>query len=507
MNKLVKTSIIIFGILLILSSCEKTTPPKSAFTVNETAVLVDVGVSFTDQSSNDPKSWRWDFGDGSNSTEQHPGHTYTQAGIYTVGLTVSNDGGSDTETKTGYITVSPVPVPDAEFTADVTSLYKDEDVVFTDQSTNTPTSWNWDFGDGSNSTEQHPVHTYTQIGTYTVSLTVSNEYDSDTETKTDYISVSTVPVPEAGFIANVTIAGLNGEITFTDQSTNSPTSWSWNFGDGTASTEQNPVHAYIQSGTYTVSLLAGNDYGSDTETKTDYITIVDGAVDIDGNVYETVSIGTQEWMAENLKVTHYPNGDAIPFYNNSDFGLLSSNNTDDGAGVYGVDSNTTSDHIADSNFDTYGVLYSYAAATGDNWERDNDTHVQQGVCPDGWHLPSDAEWKTLEMELGMASAVADEANWRGANEGSQLAGNSGLWTDGVLEADSEFNGSGFIALPGAARFYNGSFSGVGMTAYLWSMTENGDSNVWVRVMNHSNTNICRLSGFKCYGFSVRCVKD
>ena len=250
-------------------------PPNAAFSADPTSGCAPLTVNFTDESTGDITSWSWDFGDGSTSTEQNPTHTYNSAGSYTVSLTVTGPGGSDTETKADYITVT--DVPNADFVGDPTSGTAPLTVSFTDQSTGNPTSWSWDFGDGSTSTEQNPTHTYNAAGTYTVKLTASNSCGSDTETKVDYITVneSSCDAPVADFTGSPTSGEAPLTVTFTDQSTNNPTSWSWDFGDGGTSTEQNPVHTYNSAGTYTVKLTATNDCGSDTETKVDYITVTE----------------------------------------------------------------------------------------------------------------------------------------------------------------------------------------------------------------------------------------
>nr|MEE4266491.1 S8 family serine peptidase [Candidatus Krumholzibacteria bacterium] len=168
-------------------------PPVAEFTGTPTSGETPLAVQFVDFSSGDPSSWSWTFGDGGTSTAQNPGHTYTAAGSYTVSLTASNGDGSDTETKTGYITVTdpvqPTP-PVADFSGTPVSGDFPLAVQFTDLSANGPTSWSWTFGDGGTSTVQNPGHTYTAAGTYTVSLAVSNVYGSDTETKTGYITVT-----------------------------------------------------------------------------------------------------------------------------------------------------------------------------------------------------------------------------------------------------------------------------------------------------------------------------
>ncbi|AKB36579.1 cell surface protein [Methanosarcina siciliae C2J] len=166
--------------------------PMADFMANTTSGTAPLSVQFTDLSEN-ATEWSWDFGDGANSTEQNPVHTYSAAGNYTVNLTVTNTAGSDSEVKTDYITVSESSTPAepvAAFTADVTGGTVPLNVNFTDQSAGSPTSWNWDFGDGANSTEQNPSHTYTSAGNYTVNLTVENAAGTDFELKTDYIEVS-----------------------------------------------------------------------------------------------------------------------------------------------------------------------------------------------------------------------------------------------------------------------------------------------------------------------------
>jgi len=170
-------------------------------------------------------------------------------------------------------------------------------VTFTDQSSNTPTSWDWTFGDGGTSTAQNPDYTFTGAGTYSVTLDVSNADGSDSLTKTGYIVVTEPPAPEppvAAFAGTPTSGDYPLNVTFTDQSTNDPTSWSWTFGDDGTSTAQNPTYIYAAAGVYTVTLTATNAYGSDGETKSGYITVneppVGGSMHVDAiNVYRVQS--------------------------------------------------------------------------------------------------------------------------------------------------------------------------------------------------------------------------
>ncbi len=249
--------------------------PNAAFSGSPTSGCAPLAVNFTDLSTGDVSSWSWTFGDGGTSTAQNPSHNYTAAGTYTVALTVNGPGGSDTETKTNYVTVTTTPV--AAFSGTPTSGNAPLAVTFTDLSTGGPTSWSWNFGDGGTSTAQNPSHNFTVAGTYTVTLTATNSCGSDAETKVDYISVSDAPCdpPVAAFTGSPTNGTYPLNVSFTDQSSNNPTSWSWNFGDGGTSTAQNPSHSYNAAGSYTVTLTATNACGSDGETKVNYITVTE----------------------------------------------------------------------------------------------------------------------------------------------------------------------------------------------------------------------------------------
>jgi PKD repeat protein len=168
------------------------------------------------------------------------------------------------------------PAPVAAFSGSPVSGNKPLTVNFTDASTNSPTSWSWNFGDGNTSTSQSPSHVYSTSGTFSVSLTATNSHGSNALTKNSYISVFTPPAPVAAFSGTPTSGSHPLTVTFTDSSSNTPTSWAWNFGDGGTSTTKNPVHIYQSAGTYTVRLTATNGSGSNTATKTNYITVTSG---------------------------------------------------------------------------------------------------------------------------------------------------------------------------------------------------------------------------------------
>lgn len=262
--------------------------PVANFSGTPTSGTVPLTVAFTDLSTGSITSWSWTFGDGGTSTSQNPSHQYTSAGTYNVTLTVTGPGGSDGETKNGYITANPCTPPTAGFVGSPTSGDYPLNVTFTNQSTGA-TSYSWTFGDGGTSTSTNPSYTYTTAGTFTVTLTATNSCGSDQMVRTNYITVTTPPcyAPVADFSGTPTSGDYNLLVNFTDLSTNSPTSWSWTFGDGGTSTAENPSHTYTAAGNYTVSLTATNSCGSDGETKTAYIMVTEPSTDYANLPYST----------------------------------------------------------------------------------------------------------------------------------------------------------------------------------------------------------------------------
>ncbi len=204
--------------------------------------------------------------------------------------------------------------------------------------------------------------------------------------------------------------------------------------------------------------------------------------DIDGNVYETVVIGEQVWIAENLKVTHYRNGDPIPnVTNNSDWSNL-------GTSAYCAYNNDN------DNVNTYGLLY--------NWYAVNDN---RNLAPTGWHVPTDEEWKQLEMYLGMSQSEADDTGCRDTDEGNKLK-ETGIahWNTPNEGATNE---SGFSALPGGYRSSAGTYDNIGYYTYFWSATEGDSGSAWYRFLHYNRSCVSRYGSNKHNGFSVRCVKD
>lgn len=163
------------------------------FTSNVTSGVAPLSVTFTSTSSGSITGYSWNFGDGSTSTAQNPSHSYTTAGAYTVSLSVTGPGGSNTGTKASYINVSQPTVtspPVSGFTVDKTSGAAPLTVNFASTSTGSINSYNWSFGDGTGSTAQNPSHAYGAAGTYTVALTVTGAGGSNTMTKTNYITTT-----------------------------------------------------------------------------------------------------------------------------------------------------------------------------------------------------------------------------------------------------------------------------------------------------------------------------
>jgi len=206
---------------------------------------------------------------------------------------------------------------------------------------------------------------------------------------------------------------------------------------------------------------------------TTFTSSITGTVtDIDGNLYKTIKIGSQWWMAENLKVTHYRNGDPIP------------NVTD-----YTAWENLTTGALCDYNSDLnnviiYGKLY--------NWHAISDGH---NIAPNGWHVPTNKEWKTLVNTLGGESIAGDKMKESGIVN----------WSNPNTNTTNEI---GFAALPGGYRFYlYGTFHGMGSTAYFWSSTMFGDNLAWYLSLKSDNSEIGYAGTYKNNGLSIRCVKD
>jgi len=251
--------------------------PQADFTADVTVVAAGGEVTFTDASTGGPSTWEWTFEGGDPATHSGPtppAITYDDPGTYDVSLTVSNDYGETTELKEDYITVTLEPA--ANFEASETVLIEGESTTFTDMSSGDPDSWEWTFEGGepgSFNGQNPPEITYMTTGSYDVTLTVSNELGENTLVREDYIEVGLPPVVD--FEADVTTLLEGGSVSFSDLSSNEPTSWFWEFDGGTpaTSTAPNPDVTYDAFGIYNVSLEASNQFGSDFTVKYDYIQV------------------------------------------------------------------------------------------------------------------------------------------------------------------------------------------------------------------------------------------
>lgn len=199
-----------------------------------------------------------------------------------------------------------------------------------------------------------------------------------------------------------------------------------------------------------------------------------------GRVYDLEEIGGQCWFADNLATDHYSNGDPIPT------GLDNSSWSATSSGAYAYYDNDP------SNDATYGKLY--------NWYTTIDS---RGLCPVGWHVPSDCEWMYLEGSLGMSVENQQLSGGRGTSQGGALKATNS-WTSPNTGAT---NSTGFTALPGGYRNYPGAYLGVGIYGYWWSRTQSDSYFAWSRVLYYNRANASRINYNKRLGFSVRCIRD
>ncbi len=202
-----------------------------------------------------------------------------------------------------------------DYSADQTNGTSPLTVKFTGTSPLTVTDWHWDFGDGSTAAEQNPSHTYTSAGSFTVNLTITTGDGTNYLTRPGYITVTGVPasIPVASFTASPTTGATPLTVTFTDASTNAPTSWAWNFGDGSSSAVQNPVYTYTTPGIFTVSLNATNAAWSNTTTKTGYISVSGNPTDRAQLILSDASLYQDTATQLPIRISNITSGTGISF--------------------------------------------------------------------------------------------------------------------------------------------------------------------------------------------------
>jgi len=338
----------------------------------------------------------------------------------------------------------------------------------------------------SSITELSPSTTYyvRAFATNTAGTSYGNERSFTTNpvqiptiTTTEVTNLTTTTAASGGIItddngAPVTLRGvcwnISGNPTTTDsQSTN---------GAGTGSFPSN-ITGLTAGTVYYVRAYATNSAGTGYGNQVRFST---SAADIDGNIYPTVVIGTQIWMQSDLKATKLNDNTPIP---NVEDNSLWSTATSPAWSWFGNDP---------SYGNTYGILYNwYTVETGK-------------LCPPGWHVPTDAEFKTLEIYLGMTQGEADVTDWRGNNQGTQLKFTS-TWTP-----STGTNSSGFRALGGGYRYgANGTFNDFGVVAYWWSSSLHWDdtTKALYRRLDSNESGVYREGVLKAGGKFVRCLKN
>ncbi len=313
-----------------------TMPLTANFTAEPKIGPKPLTVRFTDQSTGNITSWLWDFGDGTTSIDKNPVHVFNGYSSYNVSLTVTGPSGSKTTTKDSFIQGFLPSIPVADFEKEPIQNNTPMTVQFIDKSSCSATcisrgngmllgsmesadyggitTWLWGFGDGKTSTERNPAHRYTNPGTYTVTLKVIGPAGSDTETKQNYVTLTMPSVPVADFMGKPRTGDGPLVVQFTDTSSGYIQSRSWNFGDGTTSTELNPAHTYMHRniGSYTVSLTATGMGGTDTETKTDYIQLSTPPIHINIGMSRKTVFGNWEAATAVITVTqNKPSGQPI----------------------------------------------------------------------------------------------------------------------------------------------------------------------------------------------------
>ncbi len=527
--------------------------------VSNSPVCEDENIEFTVDTG---ISWEWTGPGDFSSTEQNPGilsATILNTGEYTVVVTDAN---GCTVTSSTDVTVNENPVPTVVSNSPVC---EDENIEFT---VDVGFSWEWTGSEGFSSTEQNPVilqATILNAGEYTVVVTDENGCMGTSSTD---VTVNINPIPTAGSnspvcagedieftvdigiswewtgpgdfastlqnpgilsaitlnmgVYTVVVADANGctGTSLTDVTVNTvpdasttgihipdqyQIEWNWNpvtNMDGYKYNTENNYEEATDIGVNTTFLQTNLDCG---ELQTLYVwaynnhcgqaevlilekntiycpfEICGDHLEYMGYWYPTVQIGEQCWIAENLRY--------LPSVHEEG----TSSNTEPHYYVYGYNGNVVAEAKATENYEIYGVLYNWSAA--------------MTACPAGWKLPTDDDWKTLELELGMSTFQADNSGFRGTNEGSKLAGNSFLWQSGDLISDPEFNTSGFVSIPGGFYLGYDSFYEKGNNSISWAATDEDEESAWYRDLDYRESQIHRNFYIKDSGFSVRCVME
>ncbi len=443
--------------------------------------------------------------------------SYTQAGIDTLvtydGLTVHNA----TTNCINYYSMGNwfencgicTPMPSQAMAGYDTAFY--DETLSTTLAANTPEQgtglWTVESGEGGSFDDASlpdAVFTGQHCTYYTLAWSISNYCD----TNTDLVDVS--------FFATSTVAEAGDDQAFYDE---------------TLSTTLNANTPEVGTGLWTIYSGTGGSFADSTNPKTMFYGLPDNIYNLvwtissecgsssdsvviifaihicgnqlitddrDGNTYSTIQIGTQCWMAENLAYlpSVHPSSHGTPTYPRYY--------------VYGYQGTDTSDAKGTYNYSTYGVLYNWPAAMDGDASSNSVLSGIQGICPAGWHLPGDEEWKILEGEVdntyNYPNSVWDGTGWRGTDAGLNLreAGTT-HWNSPNADAT---NSSGFTALPAGWRTpLFKTFNGMGLYTVFWSSTMSSTDNAWSRELAAFETNVYRMDFDKEFGYSVRCLRD
>ncbi len=211
----------------------------------------------------------------------------------------------------------------------------------------------------------------------------------------------------------------------------------------------------------------------------------DGVTDVEGNFYQTVIIGKQEWTTENLRTTTLNDGQEII------------NTPDDEDWLYQTAPAYSWYENHPAHASGFGALYNWFA-------------IDTGrLCPAGWRVPTDEDWKILEgnvdSEYGQLDPEWDREGHRGYDAGAQLKSTSGwdVYGNGI----NGFDSFGFTALPAGFRASNGFFSGTHGLTQFWLADDYSEMRAWRRILNHDNDMVARYPSSKASGYSVRCIRS
>lgn len=351
----------------------------------------------------------------------------------------------------------------------------------------------------------HIVATTTGLGAFTVALpgltagtlyhvrayaknSVDTEYGADKTFTTSAVLAATVTTATPGTVT-ATTAVFGGEVTSNGGGTISARGVCYGTSPDPAlpaalhTTETGGVGTFsstvsgLSNGTvYYARAYVTNEIGTVYGTEVQLLTMV---ADVDNNLYKTVVIGTQVWMAENLKTTQYNTSNPVSYVSgNAAWAALS------------TPAYCWYNDVA-ANKDIYGALYNWYAASAAN------------LCPSGWHVPTDGDFNTMELSIGVLSGEIDVWGWRGTTEGAEMKNTTGWASNG-----NGSNTSGFTALPGGYRQYgSGGSYGVGELTYFWTATQSTSTEGWFRHLTSAESRVNKAATSKVAGKYIRCVKN